>query len=581
MKLEADQIAALKVGSKIYPLVDADHHFEVTHIQDKGDRAITLRDSRTGEEKKGLRMKMGKWEDNDLVLAGKEVSEIHAIIDWGEINPNTKEKAFRYRHIGLHPAAVEMGVLMTEVVENEIVPDLAEDEVNTQVFVLEQGSRIHFRYDIPEYIAHIFPDSIKLVRQGRNDRYPAEISAGRSKPSVITPTILGDKNKAMIEWDKDNQYFTLTNEGDVSITCSPGDGFIREQLEINKNLELPFDIAKAQLLTAKALSIQLHQNMEEVLGLMQGVQDLELATMATSLSQIGNRAKTEDSQRGYELWLRVYQILYADRLDGEEKMKLDKMIQVVHELGEDRSEIRRIEKFYKKLNQEIPEYRTGNTASYMHAPKMEAFAERKLQALKQWGEVYLPTGFRKHHIVSRIWVNKDGDYNLTTCNASIVESKPAPVHEDPSGELIMVSYDQRIKNPQAELKELIRLLIEKKLRKPARSGDPKGYAVLCADIESKLDSVGAHRNGKPQGKENCTTRSTREALHDALGEKLFVSLFSHVSEPNNTNAKQILEALDIRIQALERIISKGAPMASAGYTGSLEKIRSPKNGPVL
>lgn len=590
MELKFGQMVALREGSRIYPLTDSAYYFEVTAIDNAG---LTLKDSRTGQERTtDDSFTIGRGLTNQIILYESDASRAHGIIEWDEINPETQEEGFRYRHNGRFSTKVESATLIEGDVNVETVAHRGnskpgEESVQGQVFVLEPGTRIHFRYDIPEYVVGILGDSITLTRQSENDRYPAEINANRNTDTSITRSMLGNhfgisRKQAIIAWDEDTGQFAMINVGQARITSSPGSGFIVEQVRINKNLELPLDIAQAQLLTANALKVELNEDLEKALSLMKGLQNLELATIVTPLSDMFEGAHTEDSQRGYEIWLRAYQILYADKLDSEEKAKLDKMIRVVHELGEDRSAIRKIEKSYPMMIHGIPKYETGNTGSYFYAKEMSAFTARKLEELKQHGEVYLPTGFHGHHTVSRIWKNNDGNYILTTCNAG-GEHKSAPVQEDPSGELVMVSYDQKIKisrkgSPEIDLKELITLLAEKKLRYVAYHGDPQGYGALCGDIESKLDVVGMHRNGKPQGKGNCTTRSTREALYDVLGEKLFASIHSHVSDPNNSNAHQILEALDIRIQALERITQKRPPQSSVGDSVDLEIARSLRDG---
>lgn len=246
-------------------------------------------------------------------------------------------------------------------------------------------------------------------------------------------------------------------------------------------------------------------------------------------------------------------------------------------MGSYRKDIRDIEDEYY----DIPEFQADRFRNEAHADKLKASADKMHQQLEEDGEVYIPTGYAGHHIVVRM-AKTDGHYGLTIFNAG-AESEPDPkqnlLDENPK---VMVAQGRRIKD-SADISELIQLFLEKKIRhRHYGSYDHHGYQNVLDAIESKLEPFSPkndyYRPGKPQGKGNCTSRSTREALHDALGEELFKQIHRYVSDPNLCDMDDIVRALESRREILSDIVAASQPDTSL-FPRSVKKADTPSRYP--
>jgi hypothetical protein len=89
-------------------------------------------------------------------------------------------------------------------------------------------------------------------------------------------------------------------------------------------------------------------------------------------------------------------------------------------------------------------------------------------------------------------------------------------------------------------------------------------------IDDALGPIVDYRAQKPQGKGNCTTRSTREMLRDILPGPIFAHLHAHVSNPEICDPADVMAALQMRRNALEAYIRMQRQQEAARPEGQVD-----------
>ncbi|MBN8531279.1 MAG: hypothetical protein J0L97_05400 [Alphaproteobacteria bacterium] len=299
--------------------------------------------------------------------------------------------------------------------------------------------------------------------------------------------------------------------------------------------------------------LHLMENIDRYQDQMHSVEDMERSIVGDMPAGRQSGGITEHSQIGYVVWLESLATLYKGDLTNLEYRTIHHMTDVLRQIADDRAILRDIQDHYR-----IPEYVAlqGVTAFPYHKA-MQEYAHDRAQQLEETGEVYLVAGFKGHHVVGRLV--KDGEgYVYTSYNAG-AEAKKAPSSSDNlQGGLVMGVVEQRLK-PGVNPEDFIRVLTERKIRANPKYewGAGEGYISAVLDMEGMLEpEILRHRLVTPQTRGNCTTRSTRHALEDAIGVEAMQRLGRYVADPDVSVGADLMVALDMRKEVLQQHLEK-------------------------
>ena len=358
---------------------------------------------------------------------------------------------------------------------------------------------------------------------------------------------------AFIHWDDQNKSWTYMSKQKPIVSL--GNKFMQEMDRINRDLSPPNPAAaRAQMVEIDKLIT----NMQQVRELMENVQVQEGATIITPYHKRGG-AMTEESQRGYQNWVHAYQILYQDepdKINPQTNKLLDKARAAMLTMANDREDLRDIE-HWAVLPDKLPKDTRGilkecRAANYYYNQAMDSgirpIVDRQLEPLlrKPPEDTFIVSGFKGHHTVTKIEKDPESKkrdrYIVTTYNAGAgaIEAPDNPKN-------VLAMYKQRL-NEDVDVRDFIQLVNERKIRPYF---NPQGLQIANAIDESLDKTIIAQTEMPPQGKGNCTTRSTREMLRDMLPDQVFQHLHAHVSNPEVCDPAEVMAALQMRRAALD------------------------------
>ncbi len=486
--------------------------------------------------------------ETDIVVPKNTISRAHGFIQYSRSG-----HCFHYYHNGRNtikvvdvpPPAPARYSDPSSI--NTIIDRVGKDKRDEKglIIPLEKGTRIAFHRNTHTYKV-VMEDRknhhIILEDEHNSDddnRYPFIIDARdkmitigsapenhvRFKNAVIS------KRQGMIGWSEEHQGFIYHYKGESVPIVQASEALVAEQKRVCGELSPVPAMATLQLEKINELlrRIDIYQTQ------LNNVQDLE-ASIIGAYGRI-HGSKTEDSQIGYALWLDCLAELFSERLSSEDKENIARMTKMLNQMAADRTQLRDIEeKCAFPLAGEFKE-------------RMDRYVDKKMAELENDNEVYVVTGFRGHHTISRIRREESGHYKLTIYNAG---AEAIPVKHTQvllADNKVMGMYEKNVK-PGTDIKNLIRLLSEKKIRK-AYAGD---YEKIFDQINDCLEpGMVRHKEVPAQTRGNCTTRSTRHALEDALGDKVMGLFGRYVANPEVSAADDLKEALNIRKKKLQSI----------------------------
>ncbi len=506
---------------------------------------------------------IGRYPDSSLQLAPGTISRRHQTI-----GPNPNNGQWYLTHYSRNRAEVrhpDHDVTIRNITEthkdaaeitfiSETVSNINPSEP-LPPFPIINGMEFHFHPALPAYKARISKEdgSLTLERSNKEDLgYPRMIKVGVGESITLGrksgehcvvlphPDISGEH--AHITWDAKTQAFIYEHTGRRSpVVRLPQ--LMEELQQAYAKLSLSPEQAEQQSAAIDTLVTQLKTHTQQV----QDVQRLEVDTVLTPWYQRDVGARTEDSQKGYEMWLRAYELLFRERLTEDTSKGLLHMAEVVKQLGDDRANLRDVE------NYSLPDKASERDT------ELNKYIAEKIHALEATGEVYLVAGNKGHHAITRIRKDGAGGYLVTNYNAGA----------DAEGGLIsgqvLGTCERRLK-PEQNVGRVIRLVTESKLSRLLEA------YTLGREIEAMLEpQILRSRETSAQGKGNCTTRSTREMLKDTLEPTAFSHMHGYVSDPNMATAEDLISALQLKLQAL-----KPAPIKEV--TGPVPPIVRPDDG---
>lgn len=513
---------------------------------------------------------IGRLEGHDVTLSGiGDVSRNHGTIQ-------CTSKGFIYQHMAKNPGYAEKAALTrpddhstVKTVNLEIHSD---EEKDPELFIpLYSGTSFSFHNTAPAYRARITNNghhTLRLERENGGDgdkRYPRvievsdkAITIGRTSDNdVILLNNAISNRQGTIGWSEEDQSFIYHCTGKSVPVIHASNAFIEEQKELCAKLQpASGDEAKAQLKHVDGLMGKITRYQKQ----LEDVKDLECSVINHWGALHGG--KTEDSQIGYALWLESLAALYNETLSDEQKRGIAKMVGVIRQLADDRAALRDIE------TKHIPDYDPRSCNRFPYAILIYPYVQRKIEALERDGEAYMVSGFKGHHAISRI--RKEGNgYRMTTYNAG-AEALPAPGDDGK----VMGVYEQEVRG---DVKELIRVLAEKKIRQVWR----QDYDAIYKAAEKCLNpNIVRYKAVAPQQRGNCTTRSTRHALEDALGEELMRKISRHVADPEISAAEDLKAALVLRKKRLQEWCrGQGIPVNDAAEIPTSPGARIERAGP--
>ncbi len=444
------------------------------------------------------------------------------------------------------------------VVEYKVPGAKEEPRENSEDLPLRMGMRVVFSKAIPAYrVAEATGGDnprLRLVCEKEDPKYPSVMEAiGKNATPTIgrggLPTYdLGYARMhrgfhSMLSWNEASNEWMLFPYQTPPVLEAPA-GFFQAVYAVLPIVRLRN--ADAGVEEIRALD-KLIDEIQEARPKMENVQFLEQATMYVPPERRDEGGHTEDSQRGYLNWLKAYQAIFNERLDDTDHSKLDKAVTIVDKLEQDRATLRPLERYNlvqtvtskdaKEILQELPhEGKTG----------IEKFTQEQCEKLHHDHSLWLVSGFKRHHTVTHIEEVYGGDYTVTVWNAG------GAAKDAGDGANVMAMYQQRLHNP-ADVDSFVRLVAERKVRAFAEKGNEKIAAAMEEMLSPEIDQC---RVEPPQHRGNCTTRSTREMLKDVLGKPLFEDVHRHVSNPQVCDPADIMAALQLRRQELEKRVQK-------------------------
>lgn len=525
---------------------------------------------------------IGRNEDCEIRIDNDSVSRIHARINYDPVSHayileghnKNYGKAYNVLKTTMEQ---KHGVLA----HSETIADFRPGEEIEPALIdvaLRPGMRVQFVAHDPKYPSLPYYEvkkaiggskpQLELERVGDDKDYPQTFKLeGRDASGLlgragtafnVNHPCIG-RVHASIGWnDKDKQWeYTTTRKAPV---VALGSRFIAEMQQLADHASVK---STAQALGEVKRIDALVGDMQKVRVDMENVQKLELATVLTPYAQRDRGAHSEDSQRGYKNWIEAFSILYQDGLSARHRQELEYGKAAVERIGEYRAELRDMESYGEKLKPVSPKNGMPSAAALLDASRKTNYAADMDKLVKQMcqpllapkaGEeaaIYPISGFRGHHTVTRI-TKDDKGYIVTTYNAG------AGAKEVAGGEELVVVKESRRLKKGVKLEDYVRLVAERKMQPMV---EYVGVALEAA-AQDMLGEVIATRIDKPQGKGNCTTRSTREMLKDVMSEELFSKVHEHVSNPQVCDPAEIMAALQIRRHAMEQYLAEhqvGAP----------------------
>ncbi|MDX1974894.1 MAG: FHA domain-containing protein [Rickettsiales bacterium] len=538
--------------------------YKVRYIDNATPPQLLLTNTLTGDIETisaGKPLSIGRDPKNDLVLSNGNVSRAHGTIQY------IQGSGFVYSHTGKNNAFIQqpdqlrasdsdrIPILSHQRVEaRQVHTTMIGDDPHELWVPLKVGTRIAFHRTMPVYtVTQADPDThtLRLVRQGDGDkRYPREIistgetvSLGRdgdNKYMLVNSAI--SRRQGTIGWSKEQGEFVYHVTGAAVPVVHAHDELIKEQKELCEAKELvSIDNAQAKLKQVNELIsrvVQYQDQLENVAQLEHSIIDIESWGKR-------NGGVTEESQLGYALWLESLSFIYESQLSDEQQAHIAKMVGVLKKLAYDRIELRDIEK-----ECEIPAYGKSIPGSE-YQERINHYVTRQLDTLEQTGEVYLATGFHSHHTVTRIQKQSDG-YLVTTYNAG-AEATKAPIGPDnPDGNKVMGVCEKKLA-PQVRIKQFVDLLTDKKVRRLYT----EDYLNAATEVEACLDKkVLRYKAVVPQKYGNCTTRSTRHALEEAIGDDLVKKFGKHFTDPEVSAGEDLKQALLLRREFIANWIKR-------------------------
>lgn len=446
-------------------------------------------------------------------------------------------------------------------------------------------------YEVKRAVGGVKPELVLEVK-GDSHGFPRRIEATGKNGSVdITRGGQGvnfnhpliSRLHGSIAWDEPSKswsYMTLQEPPEVHM----GSKFLQEMQEAAEGVR-PASAAEAREQIQQIDAIiggmqEVRGKMRNVEDLMRGAQNLEVRTILTPEYERGRGAHTEDSQAGYKNWIDAYRLLRREQLNPEERKLLATASDAVGQIGAHRDELRKIEDYAESLGQrrEMAKFqqRRGHASDeqkeellifdkLMDSEKAASVPPRDVLKLVERSnfnndldtlvrmetgrleknppeDAFPSSGYLGHHTVMRIQKDAAG-YVVTSYNTG-GRAKPSPR----DGGMVMGMYRQRLK-PDADIKAFVKLVNLRKML----GDEPLGNGVEKV-MEGMLGPVTLQRDEPPQGKGNCTTRSTREMLKDVLPGETFAHLHQHVSNPQVCDPAEAMAALQMRRDALNQYL---------------------------
>lgn len=417
----------------------------------------------------------------------------------------------------------------------ETVTNPLRDQENPGPFPITDGMQFQFHPHLPTYTAEIKRGKLTLISNDpSNTRMPATIEIDRHNPKIfgrnlssnviLHHTELSNKH-AEIGWDASENGYMYTPLGKIppTILLAP----VMKEIDHLPPFSLPPQAAAAQLDELNALIAKA----EVYAGEMSIVQHFEEATIVAPLHR-PDGWNTEDAQAGYNMWLRVYEMLYREQLQPDESRALLTAAERIEVIGKDRAELRDIE------NYERPQGGWGNAkleAVFDNSPRdneVKEYIAGKVAQFEKEGRVFLPSGCRGHHAIAQMRV-ENGERLVTIYNAGLFAREAGP-------DRVYGTEEHRMQ-ASASPELMLRILTEQKLIAGLYS--PFTLALDEAFKNMTHPEIVHGHIVSPQHKGNCTTRSTREMLRDTLPPQLFENLHHLVSDPNKLSADDMLDAL--------------------------------------
>jgi pSer/pThr/pTyr-binding forkhead associated (FHA) protein len=463
-KIKKGELTFLQVGIKVQ-LLEKEHEMEVVAVgRDETQQPfVTFRMAGTKEEftftGRGPHTIGREW-DCTRVVGDEAISRKHAKVHFSGDVPV-------YSHYAMNRGYTTGVVHKIEdrVQDAGETVNRAANNANVDI-KLKHGMQIQFHPHLPVYEVTELTVDPKRVKLGqvveRGDRahkdYPLSMEATGEIPASLGTGLNYNfyhaempSEYALLGWDHNDMTFQLSVTRGPMPTVLPGKDFLVEQENILAKLQVTDrDAAEKEIANIKRLL----GNIDKYQAQMDKVQDFEGSIVDAKPHHAGG-ARTEESQIGYVVWLQSLAAIYKDSLNEKQQADIDKMSGVLKIIAADRTEVRDIE------NYDIPPYKRSERDATPYTKSMRKYVGAKSAELKQNGETYLVAGFQGHHVVARLQGDAQKGYVATIYNAG-AEAIPAPKGpSNPKGELVMGTYEHRLK-PGVKPEEFIRSLTEKK-----------------------------------------------------------------------------------------------------------------------
>lgn len=466
----------------------------------------------------------------DPLRADKTITDVHAALP-------ADEEMVLYREVGIRP-----GMII------DLLPPPTEAERRKAVEAIDKKVAAIPTYVVRKATGGVHPELV-IEAQGELNGYPARMELSGDGASKTIGRMAGDyhfdhprisRKHAVISWDKEAKEWIYATPYQVPVV-HVGSDFLKDMYARARKVA-PASVEKAQV-QIKGIDA-LMGSMQEFRESMANVQRMEEKTRPNMSPEEKRGGKTEDSQQGYNNWVQAYRVLYNETLKREEKDALTLARRAITAIAKYRGALREIEKTSSGLS-ELPDTREGILMASRisgHAPAMQVLIEDEMQGLREVPPkpIFPLSGYRGHHTVTKI--EREGDRHIVTTYNTGQGLLPAP--DDRS--MAMGMYRQ-VLSPKVKVEDFVRLLNECKM---LAYDDPDNIKIR-RQIEGCLSPIlPGWRKEKPQGKGNCTTRSTREMLKDILPAALFADLHRHVSNPEICDPADVMAALQRRRDAL-------------------------------
>lgn len=410
-----------------------------------------------------------------------------------------------------------------------------------------------------------YSKALRITLQGKHDS--KSIGSIPGNDVVINHARISRMHGMLYYSDEQKSWIYQTSKAPPVVGV--GNQFLADMGNVDDRVAgTPPDVARVEIAEIDRLIADMQDDRagrKNVLDLMQKVQGLEKATIATPLHELDRGGRTEDSQRGYRNWVHAYKLLYKEDMSAGDRASLDMAMEAMETMACDREVLRDIESYAnfptglkadaRHILKECRKANYNNDMCEVVANQCKPLMEKPPRAS------FIVSGYRGHHTVTRIEQDKKG-YLVTTYNTGS-ELKLAP-----DGENAMAKYSRHL-NKGIKIEDFIRLVDERKVRRQWQGDSDKIDQV----IESSLGPIESFTVAPPQHKGNCTTRSTREMLRDMLTPERFAHLHRHVSNPDVCDPADIMAALQMRREALAKIAPVQKPKNQVDWAQSVSDFR--------